>query len=840
MPKAEGSCRKKDEWRLTKTTDLLGVIPSPALVIDTRTSVKAANATAFALLKGCERLSDLFTPPCAAQLAAALLATSATGVTQHGLELAITSGSGDIWLMASLAPYPQNGDLFLVTLTDVSALKNRLAVSEAAERRWHSALVGSFSGVWEYRADLDQWYCSDIWRQMRGIGPDEPIQTETDAWLERIHPEDRERVAHYVERQTAGDPDYMIFDYRERHRDGHYLWIECRGSCVERYPDGRPLRIIGTDIDITARKQTEERLTHLSRRLKVALEVSRVGVFEADFDLGTSDWDDGMFALYGVDRNEEVKIGGLWESMLHPDDRGRVFDEVERHVANLLPFSDEYRVILRDGSTHYIRSRTLPFIDSDGHRKMIGANWDVTGDVVLHRELERAKTLAEARNAELEAAKARIEHIALHDYLTDLPNRRYLDQMLDRLAADCDERGQGLAALHIDLDRFKQVNDTLGHNAGDQMLRHAARVLRDAVRHDGDFVARIGGDEFVFLAPCDGNEDALAAMAERLIAELRRPVIFEGHECRAGASIGIAIERSGRIDARQLLLNADIALYHAKNAGRNRYEFFCRDRRHQMVTAHRLADDLLRALENDEFVPHYQFQFCARSLDVVGAEALVRWQHPGRGLLAPAEFLAVAEEIGIVAQIDGLLLEKAVADAARWRAEGLHVPKVSVNVSTRRLHDPHLTQKLAALSFEPGSVSFELLESIFLDESDEQARANLAHIRKLGIGIEIDDFGTGHASIVSLLRIGPDSLKIDRELVRDVTRSPEQRRLVGSIIDIGRSLNVKIVAEGVETRDHVRVLAKLGCDVLQGYGLAKPMGMEETFAFLRAESWRAT
>lgn len=838
MPKAEASCRTKDEWRLAKRSDLLGAIPSPALVIDTRTSVKAANAPALALLKGGERLSDLFTPPCAAQLAAALLTTSATGEAQHGLELEIASGEGENSVMASLAPYPADSDLFLLSLTDISALKNRLAASEAAEKRWHSALVGSFSGVWEYRADLNEWYCSDIWRQMRGIGPDDPIPTETDDWLERIHPEDRERVAQCVERQIAGDPDCMTFDYRERHRDGHYLWIECRGSCVERYPDGRPLRIVGTDTDITARKQTEERLTHLSRRLRVALEVSRVGVFEADFDLGTSDWDDGMFALYGVDRKEEVKIGGLWESMLHPDDREHVFGEVDHHVANLLPFSDEYRVILRDGSTHYIRSRTLPFIDSDGHRKMIGANWDVTSDVVLHRELERAKTLAEARNAELEAAKARIEHIALHDYLTELPNRRYLDQMLDRLVADCDERGKGLAALHIDLDRFKQVNDTLGHNAGDQILRRTASVLRTAMRDDGDFVARIGGDEFVFLVRYDGDENELSALAERLIDDLRRPIRLEGHECRAGASIGIAVEYRGNIDPRQLLLNADIALYHAKNAGRNCYEFFCRDRRRQMVTARRLADDLLRALENDEFVPHYQFQFCARGLDVVGAEALARWRHPERGLLSPAEFLVVAEEIGVVAQIDGMVLEKAVGDAARWRAEGLHVPKVSVNVSTRRLHDPHLKQKLAALSFEPGSVSFELLESIFLDESDEQARANLAHIRKLGIGIEIDDFGTGHASIVSLLRIGPDSLKIDRELVREVTRSPEQRRLVGSIIDIGRSLNVKIIAEGVETREHVRVLAKLGCDVLQGYGLAKPMAMEDTFGFLRAQSWR--
>ncbi|MDI6837735.1 MAG: PAS domain-containing protein, partial [Rhizobiaceae bacterium] len=190
--------------------DLLGAVPSAALVIDVRTAVRAANANAHALLNGAGHLSSLFTPACRAQFAAALLSASASGEAQHGLEL--EREDGKTWIMGSLAPCPDDGDLFVVTLSDITSLKNRLATCEASENRWHSALVGSSSGVWEYRADLDQWYCSDIWRQIRGIGPDEPIPSETDAWLERIHPEDRQRVAHCVDRQIAGDPDYMTFD----------------------------------------------------------------------------------------------------------------------------------------------------------------------------------------------------------------------------------------------------------------------------------------------------------------------------------------------------------------------------------------------------------------------------------------------------------------------------------------------------------------------------------------------------------------------------------------------------------------------------------------------------
>ncbi|MCJ7993083.1 EAL domain-containing protein [Rhizobium cremeum] len=753
----------------------------------------------------------------------------------------ITHDGFPLWMSPHVSTIPADGQLaaprLLVQLADITQLKVRELDLADRESRWNNALVSSSTGVWDHRLDLGIWYYSEEWRAIRGLRPDDPLPPTTKDWLQLVHPDDRERTMRCIERQNAGDADYMTFEYRERHKDGHWVWIECRGACVSRDENGKPLRIIGTDVDITSRKLAEEKIAHMSRRLKLALEVSRIGVFEADFDKGTADWDEGMRTLFGIEGHQDVQIGGIWENMLHPEDAPRVFSKVEHHVEKLLPFSDEYRVILKDGSTRYIRSRTLPFIDADGHRKMIGANWDVTTDLALHRELERAKILTEARNAELEAAKARIEHIALHDYLTDLPNRRYLDETLDRYGESAGARSSGLAVLHIDLDRFKQINDTLGHSAGDMMLKHAAKVLKANTRV-GDFVARIGGDEFVFLARFEGSQRKLAQLADRIIGELRKPVSYEGHECRFGASIGIACALGPEINARQLLLNADIALYHAKNRGRNRHEFFSRDSHRHMVNTRRLSDDILRALENDEFVPHYQFQFDARTLAIAGAEALARWDHPKHGILTPDRFLSVAEELGAVPHIDALILEKALADFERWRALGLTVPKISVNVSTRRLHDPLLRKKLSAFTLEPGTVSFELLESIFLDEYDDQAMENLNHLRKLGVDIEIDDFGTGHASIVSLLRLNPKSLKIDRELVRDVPESTEQRKLVGSIIDIGRSLNIGVTAEGVETPDHVRILAALGCDVLQGFGLARPLPFELTADFIAGESWR--
>lgn len=826
--------------------ELLAILPVATVVLDPIGRILVTNARFDALpLQRQENSSDFLINHvrdedrgtfAVLQLAALSSRTEITPV-----ELRFTTGDGSpLWMMVHATAMSAEGmptANLLVQLGDITELKQRELDLADRESRWNDALVSSSTGVWDYRIDLGTWYYSNEWRAIRGLAPDDPLPPTTLEWLELVHPDDHERVLHSVERQKAGDPDYMTFEYRERHKDGHWVWIECRGACVAWDSDGKPQRIIGTDVDITSRKLAEEKIARMSRRLKLALEVSHIGVFETDFDTGSSDWDDGMMTLFGLEGSQKMQIGGTWEQMLHPEDAERVYSKVDHHVANLLPFSDEYRVILKDGSIRYIRSRTLPFIDPEGHRKMIGANWDVTADHALHRELERAKTLAEARNAELEAAKARIEHIAMHDYLTDLPNRRFLDEKLDRFAENDRATAGGLAVLHIDLDRFKEINDTLGHSAGDMMLKHAAKVLKANTRGE-DFVARIGGDEFVFLARFEGSHRKLGQLADRIISELRKPVSYEGHECRFGASIGIACELGPEIDARQLLLNADIALYHAKNRGRNRHEFFSRDSHKHMVDTRRLSDEILRALENDEFVPHYQFQFNARTLSIAGAEALARWQHPRQGVLTPDSFLSVAEELGVVPQIDALILEKALADFDRWRELGLNVPKISVNVSTRRLHDPLLRKKLSTLTFKPGAVSFELLESIFLDEYDEQAMENLSHLRKLGVDIEIDDFGTGHASIVSLLRLNPKSLKIDRQLVRDVTQSTEQRKLVRSIIDIGRSLNIGVTAEGVETPEHVRILAALGCDVLQGFGLARPMAFSKTADFITGDTWR--
>jgi diguanylate cyclase (GGDEF)-like protein/PAS domain S-box-containing protein len=761
-------------------------------------------------------------------------AASAEG-NDHRLQ--VTCGRRRVQITASsVPPGIASTASVLLLCQDIDQTSGGVEELAYCESRWNQALSSSELGVWDHNWGKGRKYYSPTWYKMRGLEPTDPLPSSTSEWLQKVHPHDREKVMVAMERQAAGDPAFAMFDYRERHKDGHWVWIECRGASIEWDAEGRATRVVGTDTDVTERKASEEAATRSARRLEMALDISGIGVFDANFTTGESEWDERMFSIYGLKGGSEVTIGGLWESMVHPDDLPRATQKVSDQAGSSMPFADEYRILLDDGSERVIKSYSKRFVDADGQSRMVGANWDVTEEVLLRRELERAKDLAEARNTALEAARQEIEYSALHDYLTDLPNRRYLDEALRRMSEPGDKNGT-LAILHVDLDRFKHINDTLGHATGDSLLTHVAQILRQSTRSD-DFVARVGGDEFVIVRQIHGAAGELVALARRIIAELSKPVVRNGNLCRIGASIGIACREAEETDAAQLLLNADIALYRAKKNGRNRHEFFSAQSYREIISNKKTADEILSALEQNEFIPFYQLQFRADSLEVAGVETLARWRTSDGRLLAPDAFLSVAEELGVMAKIDALMLKAALDDFSRWQQLNLEIPKVSVNVSYRRLSDPALMKNLHSLDFAPGTLSFELLESIFLDQCDEQILQRLADLRGLGIALEIDDFGSGHASIVSLLRTAPDALKIDRELVKGIVESREQQELLRSIIEIGHSLGICVVAEGVETRAHVRILRELGCDILQGYALAKPMEAAHLVEFIKHQDWR--
>jgi diguanylate cyclase (GGDEF)-like protein len=582
-------------------------------------------------------------------------------------------------------------------------------------------------------------------------------------------------------------------------------------------------------------RDREDEMQALSQRLQIALEASKIGIWDYDTASGVLIWDERMRDLYDVSVPDGKASYADWKSAIHPADLPRSEAEFARAISSEEQYHTQFRVVCRNGDIRHIRAIGTTYRDSLGHKKIVGVNWDVTGDIRLQEDLRRAKQVSDVQNEQLEEARLVMESAAMHDALTGLPNRRYLD----RIMAEHEQRtveDAALTVMHIDLDRFKDINDTLGHAAGDRILRHAASTLAESI-FVGDFLARIGGDEFVVVSgPGNAGKDYLE-LAGRLIEAISRPITYEGHECRVGSSIGIATRTSadGRIE--QVLVNADIALYEAKRRGRNRVESFTDALRLEVVNTKRTADEILRGLEQNEFMAYFQPQFDAHTLEIVGLEALARWDHPTKGILAPAAFLGIAESLKVVSQIDAVVLNQALLQQFRLNASGFPIPKVSVNVSAQRLMDETLFERLENLSFRPGSLSFELLESISFDGDDRELVHQIERLRALGADIEIDDFGSGHASIVTLLKLTPRRLKIDRQLVIPLLESRAQQKLVASIIEIGRSRGIEIVAEGVETMAHARILRDLGCDILQGYALARPMPPGDLLGFIGERRW---
>lgn len=583
-----------------------------------------------------------------------------------------------------------------------------------------------------------------------------------------------------------------------------------------------------------ALRQREEELRAMSHRLGAALATSRIGVWELDIKSNSVTWDEQLYQLYGLPSSTPINQQ-IWEELVVPEDCVAINRLMQEAIENGGSYTGEFRARRPDGELIHFRTVGTAFRDHKGETRILGVNWDVSADVRLQEELRRAQRETALRNEELEAARQRMEHNALHDALTGLPNRRYLDQRLEQLVDGQEATGQTLTVLHMDLDRFKEINDTLGHGAGDAILRNVARELQN-YKANCDFVARIGGDEFVIVCTRHAPDVNYEALGNELIAAINKPILYNGHECRVGASIGIAQKIEPGLSCEQLLVNADIALYEAKRRGRNRVEHFSDQLRARTINLKTTADAILRSLHDDDFIAYFQPQFDARTLEINGVEALARWRHPERGILAPIAFLDIADSLNVVAQIDAKILDQALAALARWQAEGLGIEHVSVNISAQRLFEEALLDHLGRLQIKPGSLSFELLESISFDDKADAVAASLDRIRQRGIAIEIDDFGTGYASILSLIKLSPSRLKIDRQLVAPIVANPTQRKLISSIVDIGRSFGIGIVAEGVETMEHAAILRDLGCNTLQGYALARPMSPDAFIDFARAHS----
>jgi diguanylate cyclase (GGDEF)-like protein len=439
--------------------------------------------------------------------------------------------------------------------------------------------------------------------------------------------------------------------------------------------------------------------------------------------------------------------------------------------------------------------------------------------------------------SERKKSEETIRHLAYHDVLTGLPNRVLFEERLRIDLAQARRSRAKVAVMFLDLDRFKLVNDTVGHTGGDQLLQEVGRELSETIR-EGDTVARVGGDEFTFVLPGIERAEDAAVAAERILRRIRQPRTVAGQEFRITTSVGVTIFPRDGNSAEVLMRNADTAMYRAKERGRDNYQLFTPAMKTGLKEMLALENDLSHALERDELFVLYQPIVEIGSGRISGGEALLRWQHPRRGLVAPDEFIPLAEETGLIVPIGDWVLQAACRQAKAWHDAGLGRSRITVNVSARQVEQPGLVRAvstaLAESGLPPDCLHLELTEGVVMRQV-ESVISTLTELRGLGVGISVDDFGTGYSSLGYLKRFPIDTIKIDRSFVRDVTTDQNDSAIVTTVIAMARGLNLRVVAEGVETEAQLAFLRENECHEFQGFLVSRPVSPAEFEALVRQQ-----
>jgi diguanylate cyclase (GGDEF)-like protein len=478
----------------------------------------------------------------------------------------------------------------------------------------------------------------------------------------------------------------------------------------------------------------------------------------------------------------------------------------------------EKRYLRKDGSTLWVNLTVAVKRDWQGHP---------VHDISIVEDISARKT-----------AEEQVHYLATHDGLTGLPNRTMFAELLALSVETAKRHGNLCAVLFIDLDRFKIVNDSLGHEAGDALLREVSRRLRDCVRAS-DVVARLGGDEFVVLLQDVNSQAQVSAVARSMLSAAMRPVMILGQECRVTASIGICVHPAADQNDDAVMKNADMAMYMAKEEGKNTYKFYSPSLQASAAGRLALESSLRRALDRQEFTLHYQAKVNFRSGAITGVEALLRWQSQELGVVSPTQFIPVAEETGLIVPIGRWVLRTACAQNAQWLRQGLPPVRVSVNVSMRQLNDKDLIADVQAALSDSGLpadlLELEMTESMIMHNAEHAIRV-LGEIKALGVRLAIDDFGTGYSSLAHLKRFPVDTLKVDRSFIREAPHDPEDRAITEAIIAMGKTLSLTIVAEGVETPEQQAFLSQRACDEMQGYYFSTPVTPEDFAALLRGHT----
>ena len=681
------------------------------------------------------------------------------------------------------------------------------------------------AGVWQWNLDEDVVRNSPESARMHGL-PCEPgstdwIEVSVADWSANVHPDDLAPIeAAHTAALRDGKTYKVEFRVRQSERGDTYRWLMGFGRII-RDEAGQPVRIVGLNLDVTERRTTQDALVHSETRLRtseerlaLALDSGSDGLWDWNVSTGEVWYSDRWQTMLGYEPGEIEPDISSWKGLTHPDDLDQAWALLSEHLAGrTASYICEHRMRTKSGEYTWVLARGR-VVSQDGQGaplRVVGTYIDIT---------------------ERKASEQRIAYMARHDVLTGLPNRAVFHEHLEKRMAEV-RRGRGQAALLcLDLDRFKSVNDLLGHPAGDELLRQIAIRLNATVR-EGDVVVRLGGDEFAIIVSHLDHAHQASMLAQRVIEAVGQPLDLGGHFVTVGVSIGIALAPPNGEAPDALFKNADLALYRAKASARNTYCFYEAGMDAAVESRMQLEFEMREAVMCGSFALHYQPVLHLTDDRIVGFEALMRWPHPTRGMIAPDQFIPLAEETGLIVPLGAWALHEACREAASWPD---HL-RIAVNVSAIQFQQAGLEKSvmsaLTTAGLAPHRLELEITESVLVQDA-EAVIACLHRLRDFGVRIALDDFGTGYSSLSYLRRFPFDKIKIDRSFIREIS-DPSAAAIVRAVVGIAEHLGASVTAEGVETAAQLEQVRREGCCEVQGYLVSRPLPGSKAIEFITSK-----
>ncbi|WP_245609231.1 bifunctional diguanylate cyclase/phosphodiesterase [Sulfurovum lithotrophicum] len=689
----------------------------------------------------------------------------------------------------------------------------KIEMDERLKERFELALCGSKTSILDWDMVNHTLYISPSWKEMLGYRDKELPNTEG-TWKKLAYPGDIVTVMKSLKEHIREHRKVFENNHRLQHKDGHWIWVLGRARIIYD-KEGDAIRMVGTHTDITEEKELQLKYFQQAQ----ILEQIHDAVISLDMNGFIRSWNKGSEILFEYRADEII---GKNFSVLFPDNTTDTYEKGISELKENGEYKAEMLLQKKSGEPLYaVLSFSL----------LKDENEETTGIVSYAHDITEQKKA----EAVLLEQKNILRYQAHHDALTRLPNRVLFFDRLEQSIRKTERSKKDFALFFIDLDKFKHINDSLGHSIGDRVLRATAKRIEETIRQE-DTLARLSGDEFTVIMEDLGYPENASVLAEKILLVLQKPMYIDEYTLYISGSIGISLYPQDAMDAESLLKYADTAMYKAKENGRNTFEFYASEMTEYALERMAMKTSLKEAIGKEELCIHYQPQIDARTEKIIGLEALVRWQHPTRGLLYPEVFIGLAEETGLIVDIDRWVMRTAMKQVSAWHGEALLSDILALNISIKQLEGHHFMEEIERalndFAFKPAWLELEIAEGQVMKNHTEMI-TRLEKLSAMGIGISIDDFGTGYSSLSLLKRLPINRLKIDKSFIMDIPGDEEDMAIVKAIIALADSLKLDIIAEGVETDAQKDFLVKNGCTKIQGFYYSRPITSEQVRYFLQ-------